>query len=237
MRPLQYWLHGRVPRRASSFGIPGLHNHAADELMETPNPQMVQLIWRHFGEAQKCPTAALYGCTCIQLAAGPAQTLCKIREDEEQALLVAPYWSTWTCSSLADSSEEGSTDSERGHPMAPTSRPLETTCLVPGWDAEVLGDLPQGVVDTTTLARAQSMTHAYALKWNLFVKTPGDALLESLTPSTLKVYVAAIAAHHDRIEGKSVGKHDLVIRLNPPQPPSVLSWDLSLVLTALWQAP
>ncbi len=45
--------------------------------------------------------------------------------------------------SLEDSSEEGSTDSETGHLVAPTSRPLETSCLVPGRDAEVLGDLPQ----------------------------------------------------------------------------------------------
>ncbi len=44
--------------------------------------------------------------------------------------------------SLADSSEEGSTDSETGQHVAPASRPLETPCLVPGWDAEVLGDLP-----------------------------------------------------------------------------------------------
>ncbi len=70
--------------------------------------------------------------------------------------------------SLADSSEEGSTDSETGHLMAPTSRPLETSCLVPGWDAEVLGDLPQEVVDTITSERAPSTRHAYALKWNLF---------------------------------------------------------------------
>ncbi len=38
--------------------------------------------------------------------------------------------------SLADSSEEGSTDSEMGHLVAPTSRPLETSCLVTsgsGW--------------------------------------------------------------------------------------------------------
>ncbi len=51
--------------------------------------------------------------------------------------------------SLADSSEEESTDSEMGHHMAPTSRSLETSCLVPGWDGEVLGDLPQEVVDTS----------------------------------------------------------------------------------------
>ncbi len=33
--------------------------------------------------------------------------------------------------SLADSSEEGSTASEMGHPVAATSRPLETSCLGP----------------------------------------------------------------------------------------------------------
>ncbi|KAL0194647.1 hypothetical protein M9458_008219, partial [Cirrhinus mrigala] len=56
-------------------------------------------------------------------------------------------------------------------------------------------------------------------------------------PSTLKVYVAAIPAHHDPIQGKSVGKHDLVIRLNPPWPPSIPSQDLSLVFRALQQGP
>ncbi len=72
--------------------------------------------------------------------------------------------------SLADSSEEVSTDSETGHLMAPASRSLETSCLVPRWDAEVLGDLPQEVVDTITSARAPSTRHAYALKWNLFIE-------------------------------------------------------------------
>ncbi len=46
--------------------------------------------------------------------------------------------------SLADSSEEGSTASVMGHPVAPASRPLETSCLVTGREVEVLGDLPQG---------------------------------------------------------------------------------------------
>ncbi len=61
-----------------------------------------------------------------------------------------------------------------------------------------------------------------------------------LSPSTLKVYVATIAAHHDAVDGKSVGKHDLVIRflrgvrkLNPLHPHLVPSWDLPSVLTAL----
>ncbi len=124
--------------------------------------------------------------------------------------------------SLADSSEEGSTDSETGHLMAPASRSLETSCLVPRRDAEVLGDLPQEVVDTITSARAPSTRHAYALKWNLFVEWCSShredprrcpirvvlsflqqGLERRLSPSTLKVYVAAIAAKHDPVEGKS----------------------------------
>ncbi len=70
-----------------------------------------------------------------------------------------------------------------------------------------------------------------ALKWNLFVewcsshredpqKCPIRVVLSflqqglerKLSPSTLKIYVAAIAANHDPVEGKSVGKHDWIIR-------------------------
>ncbi len=72
--------------------------------------------------------------------------------------------------SLADSSEEGSAFSETGHPPAPASRLVETPCVVPGRDAEVLGDLPQEVALTIASARAPSTRRAYALKWNLFVE-------------------------------------------------------------------
>ncbi len=260
------------------------------------HPQTVQLIWRRFGLAQVDLFASLETSHCqlfysltdgtlgtdalahswprgLRKYAFPpvsllAQTLCKVREEEEQILLAyqdlvpradAPRDSP----SLADSSEEGSTDSETGHLMAPASRPLETSCLVPRRDAEVLSDLPQEVVDTITLARAPSTKHAYALKWNLFVEWCSShtedprrcpirvvlsflqqGLERRLSPSTLKVYVAAIAANHDPVEGKSVGKHDWVVRflrgarrLNPPRPPSIPSWDLSLVLRALQQGP
>ncbi len=133
-----------------------------------------------------------------------------------------------------------------GHPLAP-----------------FLGDLPQQVALTITSARAPSTRQAYALKWHLFVewcsshhedpqRCPVRAvrsflqqgLERRLSSSTLKVYVAAISAHHDPVEGRSVGKHDLVIRflrgarrLNPPRPPSLTSWDLALVLRALQTAP
>ncbi len=135
--------------------------------------------------------------------------------------------------------------------------------MVPGRDAEVLGGLPPSVVNTITSARALSTRHAYRLKWNLFVgwcssrredprRCPiavvlsflQDGLERRLSPSTLKVYVAAIAAHHDAVDGKSVEKHDLVVRflrgarrLNPPRPHLVPSWDLPSVLTALKEEP
>ncbi len=81
-----------------------------------------------------------HGCTGTQMALGPAQicvppvsllaqTLCKIRENEEQVLLVASYCPSRTrfprthdprdSPSLVDSSEEGSAFSETGHPLAP----------------------------------------------------------------------------------------------------------------------
>lgn len=52
--------------------------------------------------------------------------------------------------------------------------------------------------------------------------------------STLKVYVAAIAVYRTPIAGQSVGKHVLVVKFNPPRPKTVISWDLSIVLRALW---
>ncbi len=66
--------------------------------------------------------------------------------------------------SLANSSEEGSTFSERGHPLAPAPRLEVTPRMVLGRDAEVLSGLPPAVVNTITSARALSTRQAYRLK-------------------------------------------------------------------------
>ncbi len=246
--------------------------------------QVVQLIWGEFGEAQVDLFASLGTSHCqlfYSLSGGTlgtdalahswprglrkyafppvsllAQTLCKVREDEERVLLVAPYWPnrTWfpgthaprDSPSLASSSEKGPSFSETGHPLA-----------------EVLGDLPPEVLNTIASARAPFTRRAYALMWNLFVKWFSSrredtrrcsigvvlsflqqGLERRLSPSTLKVHAAAISACHDHINGKSIGKHDLVVRflrgarrLNPPRPPSIPYWDLALVLRALQIAP
>ncbi len=58
------------------------------------------------------------------------------------------------------------------------------------------------------------------------------------------MYVAAIVAHHDAVDGRSLGKHDLIMgflkgarRMNPSRPPPVPSWDLSIILAGLQRGP
>ncbi len=135
--------------------------------------------------------------------------------------------------------------------------------MAPGRDAADLNGLPQAVVETITQARAPSTRRAYALKWSLFANwcssrredprrcTTGvvlsflqERLERRLSPSTLKVYVAAIAAHHDAVDGQSLGKHDLIVRflrgarrLKPSRPPLMPSWDLSIILVGLQRGP
>ncbi len=165
--------------------------------------------------------------------------------------------------SLAHSSEEGPPFSGARHHMAPASRSMEPPCVAPGRDATDLSGLPPAVVETIIQARAPSTRQTYALKWSLFVTwcssrredprrcTIGvvlsflqERLERRLSPSTLKVYVAAIAAHHDAVDGRSLGKHDLIVRflkgarrMNPSRPPLVPSWDLSIVLSGLQRGP
>ncbi len=144
--------------------------------------------------------------------------------------------------------------------MPPPSPP---TASCTSRDAADLSGLPPAVVETIIQARAPSTRQTYALKWSLFATwcssrredprrcTFGVVLsflqerLECrLSPSTLKVYVAAIAAHHDAVDGRSLGKHDLIVRflkgarrMNSSRPPLVPSWDLSIVLAGLQRGP
>ncbi len=71
-----------------------------------------------------------------------------------------------------------------------------------------------------------------------------EMLVCRLSPSTLKVYVAAIAAHCNAVNGRSLGKHVLIVRflrgarrMNPSRSPLMPSWDLSIVLAGLQRGP
>ncbi|KAI2659854.1 Tyrosine recombinase slr0733 [Labeo rohita] len=159
--------------------------------------------------------------------------------------------------------EERPSFSGDGHNLAPAPRPAEPARLVPGRDASDLSGLPQAVIETITQSRAPSTRQAYALRWGLFVdwcSSRGEdpqrctiavvlpflqeKLERRLSPSTLKVYVAAIAAYHDAVDGTSLGKHQLIMRflrgarrVNPPRPHPIPSWDLSVALQGLREAP
>ncbi|XP_041802371.1 uncharacterized protein LOC121613147, partial [Chelmon rostratus] len=121
-----------------------------------------------------------------------------------------------------------------------------------------------GTVRNTVLnARAPSTRAQYENRWRLFsgwcsgrhedpVHCSVPIILEFLqslldsgrSPSTLKVYVAAISSRHVLVNNNTVGCHRLVtlflkgaLRLRPPRLPRAPAWDLPLVLDALCSPP
>ncbi len=132
-RPPSPPLESEASEVASHVHVPGELNRAADELSRQHalpgewrlHPEVSQLNWRRFGDAQVDLFASPDTSHCqlfFSLSEGTlgtdalacswprglrkyafppvsllAQTLCKVREDEEQVLLVAPYWPnrTW----------------------------------------------------------------------------------------------------------------------------------------------
>ncbi len=123
--------------------------------------------------------------------------------------------------------------------------------------------LSTGVVETILHSRAPSTRKLYALKWKVFTSCCSDhqrdpancpvgTVLEflqdrftaGLTPSTLKVYVAAISSYHISLGGMSMEKDPLVsrflrgtLRLRPAARTRVPTWDLAIVLQGLSLAP
>ncbi len=194
-----------------------------------------------------------------------AQTLCKLREDEEQVLLVAPHWPTrtWFPELISLVTAPPWRIPLRKDFLSQGLGTMEPPCVAPGRDAADLSGLPPAVVETIIQARAPSTRQTYALKLSLFATwcssrredprrcTIGvvlsflqEKLERRLSPSTLKVYVAAIAAHQDAVDGRSLGKHDLIVRflkgarrMNPSRSPLVPSWELSIVLAGLQRGP
>ncbi len=118
--------------------------------------------------------------------------------------------------------------------------------------------LPERVLNTISEARAPSTRCLYDLKWSVFStwclnrgENPSTSelavalsFLQELLDkgrchSTLRVFVAAIAAFHAPIAGQSVGRDNSVVRflkgakwLNPPRPLTAPTCDLPTVLRA-----
>ncbi|KAL0150616.1 hypothetical protein M9458_054077, partial [Cirrhinus mrigala] len=217
--------------------VPGHLNMGADILSRQGprpgewmlHPEVVRQIWRVFGQAQ------------VDLFATQENAQC-------------PRWFSLTHPDPLGL--DAMVQICRGFHPSPPARAVEA-----------LGVAPEGlsteVVETILQSSAPSTRKLYALKWRLFTSWCGrhqqdpvncpvgtvleflqDRLSAGLTHSTLKVYVAAIAAYHTPPGGLSVGKNPLVtcflpsaLRLRPPVRPRVPSWDLSVVLEALCRPP
>ncbi len=157
---------------------------------------------------------------------------------------------------LARAPETGSPLSGEWNNMAPPTRAVGSLHLAA--QREPTG-LPEQVLNTISEARAPSTRRLYAPKWSVFSawclnrgENPSTSELavvlsflqelldKGRSHSTLKVFVAAIAAFHAPIAGQSVGRDNSVVRflkgarrLNPPRPLTVPTWDLPTVLRAL----
>lgn len=158
--------------------------------------------------------------------------------------------------------QEGSPVPNTRDALASPPREVESVGVAAGPDRQLM-DCSQGVRNTVLNARAPSTRSLYNNRWKLFSawcsersldpqSCPVPRLLDYLqslldsgkSPATLKVYVAAIAAHHALIGGVSVGSHKLVtaflkgaFRLCPPSRLKCPQWDLLLVLNGLCEAP
>ncbi len=69
---------------------------------------------------------------------------------------------------VADSSEEGSAVSGRGHNFSPSARAVETVGLAPEGVRYLEAGLSAGVIETILSSRAPSTRRLYGLKWNVF---------------------------------------------------------------------
>ncbi len=174
----------------------------------------------------------------------------------EEPTLVVRADSATDSSPLACAPETGSPLSGERNNMAPSTRAVGSLHLAA--QREPTG-LPERVLNTISEARAPSTRRLYALKWSVFStwclnrgENPSTSELavvlsflqelldKGRSHSTLKVFVAAIAAFHAPIAGQSVGRDNSVVRflkgarrLNPPRPLTVPTWDLPTVLRAL----
>ncbi len=158
----------------------------------------------------------------------------------EEPTLVVRADSATDSSPLARAPETGSPLSGERNNMAPSTRAVGSLHLAAQWEPT---GLPERVLNTISEAIAPSTRRLYALKWSVFStwclnrgENPSTSELavvlsflqelldKGRSHSTLKVFVAAIAAFHAPIAGQSVGRDNSVVRflkgarrLNPPK--------------------
>lgn len=162
-----------------------------------------------------------------------------------------------------DTDQERSALSGEWVDPSPPSRAMEAVGLASEGAQLIDSGLSAEVVETILQSRAPSTRKLYAARWKLFTSWCGerqqdpvncpvgtvldflqDRLSTGLSHSTLKVYVAALAAYHAPSSGGSLGRHPLIsrflrgtLRLRPAVRTRVPAWDLAIVLEGLSLAP
>ncbi|CAM4558277.1 unnamed protein product [Leuciscus chuanchicus] len=238
------------------------------------HPEVVELIWREFGHAQvdlfasretsHCPLwfSLTHPAPLGLDAMGPGPSTSYSPALAGQSMVSRSCVPPRRASSGA-SRQEGPFVPGRGLNISPPPRTVEPVGLASEGAQLIESGLSTEVVETILQSRAPSTRKLYALKWRVFtswcsdrrldpVNCPIGTVLEflqdrftaGLTPSTLKVYVAAIGAYHIPLGGMSVGKDPLVSRflrgtwrLRPAVHSRVPPWDLSVALQGLSLAP
>ncbi len=177
--------------------------------------------------------------------------------DGVRLLLVAPFWPgrVWFSDLISLLNGSPGEIPVRRDLLSQAGGTLEAQLIASGFPTEV--------VETILQSRAPSTRKLYALKWRVFTSWCGDCQLDpvhcpvgtvleflqarlstGLAHSTLKVYVAAISAHHASLGGQSAGKNPLItrflhgaMRLMPPVRSRIPPWDLAVVFNALYRPP
>ncbi len=161
--------------------------------------------------------------------------LCKIREEGALVILIATElaetvlvpWPDRAAggTALADPHQEGPAISGERLGVAPEHGVVEPSCMAASGISEKLSALYSRVLDTLLEAWAPSTRCLYAFKWGVFVKWCSDVHIDPATcfvsdvlhflqhrldsgslPSTLKVYVAAIASFCSPPGWQSIGR-------------------------------
>ncbi|KAL0174633.1 hypothetical protein M9458_030601, partial [Cirrhinus mrigala] len=220
------------------------------------HPEVVKQIWRVFGPAQvdlfatrenaQCPL-----CYGTDVAEASSVRLSPDRSAPGSSRESAPVLAGPSMLSMGDSRQEGSPLTGGGLHPSPLTGVVEALGVAPEGAHLLASSLSTEVVETIFQSRAPSTRKLYTWKWRLFTSWCGrhqqdpvncpvgtvleflqDRLSAELTHSTLKVYVAAIAAYHAPLGGLSIGENPLVtrflhgaLRLRPPVRPRVPSWD------------
>ncbi len=163
---------------------------------------------------------------------------------------------------LGDSDQAGPAVPDSGQDLTSSARDLESVGMAHTGSRALMSNLPVEVQETIASARAPATRKLYSSKWGVFeswclaraidpVNCPVGPVLEFLqerltkgaAATTLRVYVAAIAARRE-LDEVPLGRHRMVSafmrgvrRLRPVRPMAVPSRDLSVVLKGLVAAP